>query len=86
MLQGLAVMHVLTLPSKIRPMILGGVYFVLIFLGWSGTVLSWSGLLLALLGLGEPIFGLRARVPAGTGGPGGPPAPRNNNSDNRNQD
>lgn len=86
MLQGLAVMHVLTLPSKIRPLILGGVYFVLIFLGWSGSVLSWSGLLLALLGLGEPILRLRARVPVGTGGPGGPLAPRNDNFDNRNQD
>lgn len=92
MLQGLAVMHVLTLPSKIRPLILGGVYFVLIFLGWSGTVLSWSGFLLALLGLAEPVFRLRAQVPPGTGGPGGtggrggPPAPRNDNPDNRNQD
>lgn len=86
MLQGLAVMHVLTLPSTIRPLILGGVYFVLVFLGWSGSVLSWSGVLLALLGLGESIFGLRARVPAGPRGGGGPPARRNDNFDNRNQD
>ena len=74
MIQGLAVMHVVTRPSKVRPLILGGVYFVLVFLGWSGAVLSWSGLLLALLGLAEQVVALRSRVPGG--GPGAGPGGR----------
>lgn len=81
-LLGLAVVHVATLPSPARPVFLGVVYFALLFLGWSATVLSWTALLLAMLGLAETALSLRARILARIGG-GGPPAPRNDNSNSR---
>lgn len=80
-LLGLAVLHVVTLPSPMRPVFLGGVYFALLFLGWTGTVLNWTGALVALLGLAEQGLNLRARTFARMRGRGGPPAPRNDNSD-----
>lgn len=75
MLLGLAVVHAASRPSAMRPMLLGAVYFALVFIGWSAAVLNWVGLLLAILGLGEAAFGLRARFATGRGGP---PAPRDN--------
>ena len=78
-LQGLAVMHVVTLPSPARPLFLGAVYFTLLFLGWAGPILSWSGLALAMLGIGESVLNLRARTFARMKGRGGPPAPGNDN-------
>ena len=82
-LLGLAVLHVVTLPSPMRPIFLGGVYFALLFLGWTGTVLSWTGALVAMLGLAELVLNLRARTFARMRGRGGPPAPRNDNSNSR---
>jgi hypothetical protein len=79
-LLGLAVLHAVTPPSPARPMILGAVYFALVFLGWSQTVLSWTGLALAVLGLAEAALNLRARIFARMKGRGGPPAPGNDNS------
>lgn len=73
-LLGLAVMHTVTRPSPLRPLILGAVYFTVIFLGWAGGVVNWPALLLAFLGLLEGPLNVRARVPRGRGGP---PAPRN---------
>lgn len=78
-LAGLAIMHTITMPSPLRHIILGGVYFTLLFLGWSATVLSWSGLLLALLGLSEPLHNLRARMSARPAGPGGRTGPPHSN-------
>lgn len=53
-LQGLAVIHVLTLGMQLRWLLLAGVYVGVVFLGW-------LAILVAILGLGEPMFGLRAR-------------------------
>lgn len=61
-LLGLAVVHTITLGSPVRILMLGGVYFALIFMGWPVVIL-------AALGLGEPLFKLRQR------GGGGPPPP-----------
>jgi hypothetical protein len=82
-LLGLAVLHVVTLPSPMRPIFLGAIYFALLFLGWTGTVLSWTGALVAILGLAEPALHLRARTYARMQGRGGPPAPGNDNSNSR---
>jgi len=79
-LLGLAILHVVTQPSPARPLLLGAVYFALVFLGWSETVLSWTGAALAMLGLAEPALNLRARISARMKGRGGPPAPGNDNS------
>ena len=59
---GLAVMHVATLPSPVRILILGGVYFALLFLGWSPLFISWPGIILAIVGLLEPRLHLRERA------------------------
>jgi len=79
-LLGLAVIHALVPPSPVRLLVIGVVYFALLFLGWSQLVLSWTGLALAVLGLAEPVLNLRARRSAGAQGRGGPPAPGNDNS------
>ncbi len=70
---GLAVVHELTRGHAARPVILGSVYVVLLFLN------AWAGLLLALVGVLEPVLPWRRRGsggPAPPAGPGPPAHPR----------
>lgn len=57
-LLGLAVIHVLSRLSPLRPFILFSVYIGLIFFGW-------IALIIATIGMAEPIFNLRERFSAG---------------------
>ena len=54
-LQGLAVIHAYSRGAPLRGVLLAAVYLGILLLGW-------VAILVAILGLGEPIFGLRARV------------------------
>jgi len=56
-LQGLAVIHVYSQGVPFRALLLAVVYLGILFLGWLAIVV-------AILGLGEPLFGLRARIAA----------------------
>jgi hypothetical protein len=60
-LQGLAVIHVYSQGVPLRPVLLGGVYFGILLLGW-------VAILVAIVGLAEPLLGLRQRA-----NPGGQP-------------
>lgn len=68
---GLAVVHELTRGHAARPIILAGVYIVLLVLN------AWAGLFLALVGVLEPVLPWRRRGPGGPAPPAGtaPPAP-----------
>jgi hypothetical protein len=66
MLMGLAIIHYVTRGKPQRPLILWGVYFLLLLFN------SWMALLIALLAIIEPISPLRRWPPASSG----PPAQR----------
>ncbi len=64
-IQGLAVVHVVTAGHAFRPVLLTGTYLLLLMTSWIGIVLICS------VGLAESFFGLRHRF----ANRGGPPAP-----------
>lgn len=64
-IQGLAVVHVVTQGHAFRPFLLSGAYLLLLMTGWIGIVL------IGAVGLAELFFGLRHRF----ANRGGPPAP-----------
>jgi hypothetical protein len=66
LLMGLAIIHYVTRGKPQRPLILWGVYFLLLLFN------SWTAAVIALLAIAEPISPLK-RWPSS---PSGPPAPR----------
>lgn len=64
-IQGLAVVHVLTAGHAFRPVLLTGTYLLLLMTSWIGIFLIGG------IGLAETLFGLRHRFASR----GGPPAP-----------
>lgn len=65
---GFAVLHTLTRGMSARPLLLGGIYAIVLVFGWPLIGLC-------LLGMLEAALGLRRRFGKAGGPPGGPPAP-----------
>ncbi len=55
MLLGLVILHVITRPMPLRPMLLAAIYLSIFLFGWVAIIV-------AIIGLGDPIFKLRERA------------------------